>query len=404
MPADLPRIQTPTTASSAELARIPAPVRQAMLFSARLALAEPLAVIGARVDGILRQDVSDSEARRDIRAALAAAGYEPPEGAAGGLRDHTSRRRLDLILEQNVRGARNYAAYAEGMDEDVLDAFPAQELVRIRASRVERPWTARWREAGGRIFGGRMIALKTSPVWASISRFGTPWPPFDFNSGMGVLDVSREEAERLGAIPQGLKLRPDVPPFAAPERAAFDAATPEGIRDAILKVFGEGAAFSQDGVLTLRPQPPAGTAGAGSLGDSSVHAAPPADIPREEALWMVESGQAAMRTPGGSVARITPATLEHWEKKGYTQQAIDARLARIRHAFSALQAPQEVWERNGKSFYAREYARSPEGKRSRMVVVVGRDGEVETWIPTGSNPGYFNKQRAGSLEYREGAQ
>ena len=31
-------------------------------------------------------------------------------------------------------------------------------------------------------------------------------------------------------------------------------------------------------------------------------------------------------------------------------------------------------------------------------------GEVETWIPTGSSPTYFNKKRAGSLEYKEGAQ
>ena len=27
-----------------------------------------------------------------------------------------------------------------------------------------------------------MVALKTDPVWAAISRFGQPWPPFDENS------------------------------------------------------------------------------------------------------------------------------------------------------------------------------------------------------------------------------
>jgi hypothetical protein len=45
-----------------------------------------------------------------------------------------------------------------------------------------------------------MIALKTDPVWAAISRFGTPYPPFDFNSGMGVRDISRRECLSLGII------------------------------------------------------------------------------------------------------------------------------------------------------------------------------------------------------------
>ena len=45
-----------------------------------------------------------------------------------------------------------------------------------------------------------MIALKTDPIWTKISRFGHPWPPFDFNSGMGVRDVSRADAIRLGVI------------------------------------------------------------------------------------------------------------------------------------------------------------------------------------------------------------
>jgi hypothetical protein len=31
----------------------------------------------------------------------------------------------------------------------------------------------------------RMIARKDSPIWEALSRFGTPYPPFDFNSGCG---------------------------------------------------------------------------------------------------------------------------------------------------------------------------------------------------------------------------
>ena len=42
-----------------------------------------------------------------------------------------------------------------------------------------------------------MVALKEDPVWTRISRFGQPWPPFDFNSGMGVEDVSHDELRRV---------------------------------------------------------------------------------------------------------------------------------------------------------------------------------------------------------------
>jgi hypothetical protein len=33
-----------------------------------------------------------------------------------------------------------------------------------------------------------------------LSRFGKPWPPFDFGSGMGTEDLGRDEAEELGLI------------------------------------------------------------------------------------------------------------------------------------------------------------------------------------------------------------
>ncbi len=44
----------------------------------------------------------------------------------------------------------------------------------------------------------RMIALKTSPVWAALSAFGNPYPPFDFGSGMGLDDVEASVCRELG--------------------------------------------------------------------------------------------------------------------------------------------------------------------------------------------------------------
>ena len=110
---------------------------------------------------------------------------------------------LDLIHETNVRQARGYAQYMEATTDGALAAFPAQELVRVRDRKMPRDWSGRWTAAGGRLYGGRMVALKTDPVWTKISRFGTPYPPFDFNSGMGVEDVGRAEAIALGVIKEG---------------------------------------------------------------------------------------------------------------------------------------------------------------------------------------------------------
>ena len=48
--------------------------------------------------------------------------------------------------------------------------------------------------------GGQMVALKTSPISVELSRFGYPYPPFDFNSGMWVRPVSDDDCEALGLL------------------------------------------------------------------------------------------------------------------------------------------------------------------------------------------------------------
>ena len=138
-----------------------------------------------------------SEFRRDMRTLLSRMGH--PQGD-GGLTDLYSQKRLDVLLDTNVRQARGYIQYREGCSEGALMAFPAQELVRVQAREKPRDWEERWARAGGRFHGGRMVALKNDPIWTAISAFGTPWPPFDFNSGMGVEDIDFETAVELGLI------------------------------------------------------------------------------------------------------------------------------------------------------------------------------------------------------------
>jgi hypothetical protein len=405
MPYDLPRIPLPTSASSADLARLPATIRQQALFSARLGLAEPVAQIGVQIKGLLDGTRSESEARRDIRASLAAAGYRPPEGAEGGLRDHTSRTRLDLILQTNVRAARGYAHRAAGMDPDTLWAMPAQELVRVMSRKNPRgDWKARWEAAGGTLRKGRMVALKTSPIWASLSRFGNPYPPFDFGSGMGLIDLSRDEAVRLGLLGENDTLTPDPVPF--PEVSEANLPNVDAVPDlqaAILKVFGEGARF-EGGVLSLAPArelPASGNAaalGLPPLADATVAASLPR-IPPGEAWRLMRTKQSAVKDAQGTIVRFEPDVVTHWE---YKPAERDRRLMRIREAMEAVREPQEVWSREGKRFYFKTFMEE-DGKPRRMMVVVRDDGSVVTWIPTDRSPRYADQRRSGALLAKEGA-
>jgi len=45
-----------------------------------------------------------------------------------------------------------------------------------------------------------MTALVNHPVWLALSAFGNPYPPFDFNSGMGAEPVGRSDAQALGLL------------------------------------------------------------------------------------------------------------------------------------------------------------------------------------------------------------
>lgn len=163
---------------------------------------------------------SASEFRRDMRSLLSKMGH--PEGD-GSLKDLYSEKRLDVLRETNVRQARGYVQHLEATTKGALMAFPAQELVRVQARENPRDWEERWARAGGRFYGGRMIALKTDPIWTNISRFGTPWPPFDFNSGMGVEDIDFETAVELGVIQEDTPItEPDTPGFNAKLEAEVD--------------------------------------------------------------------------------------------------------------------------------------------------------------------------------------
>ena len=177
-------------------------------------------------------------------------------GAAPGdsteLSDITSSRRLGLIYDFQLQDAREGARWAAAQDPDLLDAFPAQELVREIEPRggeeAKRPWEDIWLAHGGQFPGRRMIARKDDPIWKAISRFGRPWPPFDYNSGMGLVDIDRAEAEALGIIrPDEQVKRQDID-FNAELQASIPEAAPE-LLEGFKGIFGDDVAVSAEGKI-----------------------------------------------------------------------------------------------------------------------------------------------------------
>lgn len=232
---------------SRQWSAVQAGLRDRAFFSATV---EDVRVLGAFRTACARLaagETDPSAARIEMRDALTAAGYRPPdaeEQGPGGVRNLMNQRRLDLILKTNVEQARGWAQHTEGTTPGALLAYPAQRLVRVRQRRMPRDWTARWKEAGDAVgwqgaCRDEFVALKLSPIWAQLSRFGTPYPPFDFNSGMGVEDVGKRKARELGLLEEGVSgERTETPnvgagtqsPSVVPSFNANLQATLEGIR------------------------------------------------------------------------------------------------------------------------------------------------------------------------------
>lgn len=215
------RALLPTTLSSEELQGIASDIRQRSIFSARVMNAQFLSDIGKTVDEMVQprkvegvtKGLSLADAKSQLTESLKSIKYAPEQSSIGTVKDLSGEPRLTLIVETQVKMAHGYGQWAQGQDPDILDVWPAQELYRAEERKEPRDWVSRWTEAGGELFDGRMIALKNDPIWTDISAFGLPYPPFDFNSGMGVMDIRRSEAEALGLISIDETLTPEKLPF-----------------------------------------------------------------------------------------------------------------------------------------------------------------------------------------------
>ena len=205
--------------SSAEWTAMSAAVRDRAFFSSRIESVRFLETCRTRIaqllDGAKNKDgaiTSRAQVVSDIMRAARDAGISQ---GTESLKDPGSVARANVIIDTNAAMAAGYARAEQSNTLGARLAFPAQELVRVEERMVHRQWRSIWESKGGKIYEGkRMIALKEDPIWIAISAFGHPYPPFNFNSGMGLEDVSYDEAVKLGVIKDDYQ-PPDKSPLKA---------------------------------------------------------------------------------------------------------------------------------------------------------------------------------------------
>lgn len=225
----------PADVGSAELRGMEREIALRSVFSARTTNADYLTKIAEVVDDILSAKINLPEGRIRLMRKLKQLGYSPEQGfpgdmelippaERGSLQDLSSERRIDLVLETNVRIAQGYAQTLAGSAPYARTAYPAWELVRLYLRDVPRGsaeshsigWQRRWSDAGESVawdgaLQDEMIARKDSPIWPALGAgaggytdtLGNGFPPFAFRSGYAWKAVSRERAVGLKLIQRG---------------------------------------------------------------------------------------------------------------------------------------------------------------------------------------------------------
>lgn len=240
----------PIARSTAEWNLVAAQLKERAFFMAGVQRANILQLFRNMAAQVAAGKLTPAEARVAIRAGLADLGYSPEaEGAApGSIHDLSSYRRIMLVLETNVRMARGWMQHCQRLSDPNVGA---QELFRLYARRVPRNWALRWAEAAQKVNwqgvakGAPFIATLDSPIWPSLSRFGNPYPPFDFNSGMSTRSVLIDRCRELGLPPT----KPASPPSLNEHMQASLASLDADLADALARSLGALAQRQGDALV-----------------------------------------------------------------------------------------------------------------------------------------------------------
>lgn len=262
----LSRVPVSTGLSSAELeASIPAQLREQAFFSARTALASHLQETRDGIARLLDGRAAPARIRAEMKKRLAALGYQPSEGERGGIRDLSSDARTNLIISQNEARANGYARWRSQQTPAKLARWPGQQMYRAKPPRNPRDWQARWNEARsalGTATGateaarpdGPFAAPRNDPIWAAVSRFSNPFPPFDYNSTMRVRLIGPEECGALGVRLPAAPQKPRADPMLRTVRC--DRPRDPALAREFAAAFGGRARDDGDGHIWVAPPPP----------------------------------------------------------------------------------------------------------------------------------------------------
>jgi hypothetical protein len=242
-------VATPFT--SREIAEhIPRSLRDASVFSARNVYAGHVADAQQDIASALEGKMSAAEVRGMMKLRLRRLGYAPASAEAGSLTDLSSDARASLVVNMQMQRASSYARWRSDQDPAILDAFPGQELYRAGAPKVPRDWQARWNAARASLgastsaleavsANGPFFALKNDPVWVAISRFGSPFPPFDFASSMRVRNVGRRRCRELGLLKDEALARDLLRPARDPMDGNVSSSSAAGMDPALVNAWAE---------------------------------------------------------------------------------------------------------------------------------------------------------------------
>lgn len=211
--------------SSAEAERVCAALRERAFFSARVEavryLQDARKAIADYLQTAVKEDGTLATRADAISAIMRRAREEGVATGEGGLADPGSAARAKLVADTNAGLAAGYCRRRAQGTRGARLAFPGLRLVRVEDRKEKRDWMSRWNIAR-RTLGsattatpagspsGPFVALKDDPIWSEISRFGTPYPPFDFNSGMGVEEVPFDECRTLGLVADDYEPQGDI--------------------------------------------------------------------------------------------------------------------------------------------------------------------------------------------------
>jgi hypothetical protein len=379
---------------SEEWLRVPLALRERAQFSSGVESIRVMANIQSKLEarvGHYRELLANNKEAfvsresfiRDIRQIARDEGLDTGKGNV--LTNIAAPRRIGLIYDMQNAQAAGYARWKLDNDRDALAILPAWRLggSTARNPRSQGEWLARWREAGAAVnwqgaHRSQMVALKTSRIWMRLSRFGTPWPPFDFGSTRELEDVWRDEAEQLGLVSPDDDIAPTMEKDFNEELEASAAGWRPDQVSTLELAFGDQVEFFKGRVAWRSPGQPyknyadIGLAPADSWRDLPTE---PERMKSADAIVLMKSG-VSVRGRGGQMVRFDQDTLDHW--RGYRDEQIRPSFLRV--AMETVENPREVWKQETQSVYLQAFEKPIGGKYKGCVVAVRNDGGVRTYF------------------------